>query len=194
MNPLPLVAKVGGSLYDLPDLAERLDRWLGMAGSAPVVLVPGGGRTTDGMRFLDRIHRLGEENSHWLALRALTVNAHFLARLIPDALVVPGLPGGGEPTRTFIIDPVAFCLDDETRPGRLPHHWQVTSDSIAVRIAARASADGLVLLKSVAWPDTGDWAAAARAGVVDAYFPEALRQVPDLSVRVVNLRDRAFAV
>jgi hypothetical protein len=40
----------------------------------------------------------------------------------------------------------------------------------------------------VSWPDNADWAAASVAGVVDRYFPRALRQAVGLDVRVVNVR------
>ena len=70
----------------------------------------------------------------------------------------------------------------------LPERWNVTSDSIAARVARALNADELVLLKSVAWPD-GDIAEAARRGIVDEHLPRELRLAPNLQVRVVNLRD-----
>src|SRR5207248_9110984 len=59
-----LVVKVGGSLYDLPDLADRLRRWLSALAAPRVLLVPGGGPTADVIRTFDQRHRLGEEASH----------------------------------------------------------------------------------------------------------------------------------
>ena len=104
-----VVAKVGGSLYELPDLGERLRRWV-VNVDAPVLLVPGGGAGADVIRQLDHTHRIGEENAHWLALRVLTVNAHFLAALL-DAPVrsAPGSP----PAPLAVLDPHAFCQGDE---------------------------------------------------------------------------------
>lgn len=186
-----LVVKVGGSLYDLPDLAVRLNDWLGQVDSRRTLLIPGGGAPADAIRTLDEAHRLGEEASHWLALRALSLNAHFLAQLLPDAQVLPRPPDHSDAARHFILDPLPFFQEDERHPQRLPHHWTVTSDSLAVRVALRASADALVLLKSVSWPTAGDWARATYEGVVDAFFAEALRRVPELPVRVVNLRQWA---
>jgi aspartokinase-like uncharacterized kinase len=73
----------------------------------------------------------------------------------------------------------------------LPHRWDVTSDSLAVRVAALAGARELILLKSTD-PPSADW---TEAGFVDAYFSEALRQAPrDLQVRAVNLRTLRLAV
>ncbi len=112
--------------------------------------MPGGGPAADALRMLDRVHVLGEEAAHWLALRALSVNAHFLACLLPGAPVVPRPPTPTDAGDAFILDPTAFFQEDDHRPGALPHTWHVTSDSLAVRVAVYAGARELVLLKSVA--------------------------------------------
>ena len=48
-----------------------------------VLFVPGGGPTADVIRDFDRIHQLGEEQAHWLALAALQLNADFLVSFYP---------------------------------------------------------------------------------------------------------------
>jgi len=187
------VVKVGGSLYDLPDLGTRLRRWLAeqLAGSR-VVLVPGGGPLADAIRRLDRRHGLGEETSHWLALRALTVNAHFLASLAPPACVIDDVAELGrawEKSLLPILDVREFARGDERRPDHLPHSWSVTSDSLAARVAIVLRASHLVLLKSTTIPPDVDWREAGRLGLVDALFAEVLREAPmELFVRTVNLR------
>ncbi|HEY7427784.1 MAG TPA: hypothetical protein VH682_26370 [Gemmataceae bacterium] len=194
MSPLRAVVKVGGSLYDWPDLAMRLRGWLAAQwpGGEGILLVPGGGPTADVVRDLDRRHGLGEEASHWLALRALSLNAHFLASLLPSARVI----GDVEECRRAwhektlpILDVHKFAETDEGRPGRLPHRWAVTSDALAARVAVVAGARQLVLLKSTSIPAGVDWTEAARRGLVDELFAETLRRAPaDLQVRAVNLR------
>jgi aspartokinase-like uncharacterized kinase len=153
-----LVVKVGGSLYDLPDLATRLRLWLSAQGSANIVLIPGGGPTANAIRGLDAIHKLGEEKAHWLALRALTLNARFLKDLLTDARVVRSLEECGSESPS-ILDAHAFaCWDEETNSGTcLPHSWNVTSDSLAARVAVVAGAQRLCLLKSTAPPENIDW-------------------------------------
>src|SRR5579862_2178097 len=78
-----LVVKVGGSLFDLPDLGLRLRSWLDAQTTRRILVVPGGGATVDLVRQVDAFDQLGEERSHWLALRALQFTGHLLAsRLI----------------------------------------------------------------------------------------------------------------
>lgn len=187
------VVKVGGSLYDLPDLGSRLRRWLAeQFADVRIVLIPGGGGTADVIRHLDRRHRLGEETSHWLALRALTVNAHFLAALLPPACVagtIDALRATWENNLLSVLDVHEFAREDEERPDRLPHSWAVTSDALAARVAIVLRARHLVLLKSTTIAAGMDWKEAGRRGLVDAMFAEVLRDAPaDLRVHAVNLR------
>jgi 5-(aminomethyl)-3-furanmethanol phosphate kinase len=193
MPPVIAVVKVGGSLYDLPDLGIRLQRWLAAEWSSSdgVLLVPGGGPTAEVVRHLDQRHGLGEEKSHWLALRALTLNAHFLASLLPSAWViddVPACPRVWKENRMPILDVHEFARQDESRSGHLPHLWTVTSDTLAARVAIVANGRSLILLKSTTIAVGTDWTEAGRLGLVDGMFAEVLRQRTNLEVRTVNLR------
>jgi aspartokinase-like uncharacterized kinase len=189
------VVKVGGSLFDLPDLGIRLQTWL--AAERPsdvfdVLLIPGGGPTTDAVRELDRIHGLGEEKSHWLALRALSLSAHFLASLLPSARVLDDLSQCRRAWKEGtipILDVHQFARADERHARHLPHAWAVSSDALAARVAVVIQARELVLLKSTSIPTGLDWTEAGRLGLVDEMFAEVLRDAPaSLKVSAVNLR------
>ncbi len=187
-----VVVKVGGSLYDLPDLGRRLRALFEGLGTRRLLLVPGGGAAADVIRALDRTHQLGQESAHWLALRALSLNAWFLARLVNGIVV-------GHPTATraaweagqlTVLDGFSFALADEAEPEHLPHSWDVTSDSIALRAALVLDADQLVLCKSAPCPkQAGDNCVPKE--LVDPYFCK-LRKDSDraarLRVALVNLR------
>ena len=189
-----VAVKVGGSLYDLADLGPRLCRWLDtderVRPPAQLVFVPGGGPAVDVIRNLDRRHSLGEERSHWLALATLTLNAHFLAALLPSAEVVQEVRPDG--SRLRIVDPFAYLREDERRRGTVavPHVWTATSDAVAALIAVRTGARRLVLCKSVTVPaGQMDWEEAGRRGLVDPHFASILPiGSPGLEVSVVNLR------
>jgi 5-(aminomethyl)-3-furanmethanol phosphate kinase len=182
------VVKLGGSLFDWPDLRPRLTAWLRQLGAGRVLLVPGGGQAAEAIRRLDRVHQLGADASHWLAIQAMSLHANFLQELLPGAEIVPDPCCLACASGWFVLDALPFFRADESSADRLPRGWHVTSDSLAVRAAVRVNARELVLLKSVAWHDD-DWADAVRAGVVDGYFLEALKQAsPQLTVRIVKLR------
>jgi len=193
-----IVVKVGGSLFDLPDLGQRLQAWLSRQGAARVFLVPGGGPTADCVRDWDRRHHLGETRAHWLALRALTLNAHFLAGVLPQSQVIqhlsrpdmPHLEAAQGCRLVPIVDMYDFAFDDEQHDGHLPHSWDTTSDSLSARVAERLSAQRLVLLKSVTIDPGIDWKKAAGRGLVDAFFAEIVQRAR-LRVEIVNLRNES---
>ena len=201
MNRSLAVVKVGGSLYDLPDLGPRLRAWLGQQETpwSEVLLVPGGGPVVNVIRDFDRIHQLGEERAHWLALDALRLNAAFLATLLPLAGVIghwEELHADSPDSRrtamqAHILDPSTFATwDGHAHPATsLPPCWAVTSDAIAARAAVVYDADHLILLKSVTIAQGIEWQEAVQRGFVDTLFAEVLRQASaKLQVRAVNLR------
>src|SRR5438045_519765 len=166
----PLIAKIGGSLFDLPDLTNRLKNWAAGQNSRRIIFVPGGGEAADVIRKLDAVHGIGQEAAHWLALRILSVNAYMMANL----LKVPVVSGVDEPHSVSVLDAFEFCTRDQ-KNGALPHSWDVTSDSIAARVAHVASGR-LVLLKSVELPPGTTWIEAAAIGLVDRAFPHLIEQ------------------
>ncbi len=183
------IVKVGGSLYDLPDLGPRLSRWLD-ACSSPVMLVPGGGSFAAAVRELDRIHQLGEERAHWLAIQAMSQAARFLATLLPRgelALTLAACPAISRAGQIAVLDVASFCAADE----RLPHSWDVTSDAIAARIAQVSGARRLILLKSVGLEGGLSWQEAARRGLVDPAFADVIAAAPALAVELIDFRAAA---
>ena len=192
------VAKVGGSLFDLADLRSRLTAWLARVPGEDVVLVPGGGAAADVVRGLELVHHLSEETCHWLALRMLTVNAHFLSALLGVPVrpsptepgqsdPAPGRAAGSfRPRSVVVLDAWGFCQSDEGTGGALAHSWRVTSDSVAARVAWVAGAR-LALLKSTDRPPGWTWEQTAAAGLVDESFPSVVA-AGNVSVEWVNLR------
>jgi hypothetical protein len=214
-----IVVKVGGSLFDHPALGPGLRDFLQTLAPKEVLLVPGGGPVADAVRKLDRTHQLGEEAAHWLALRSLGVTTHLLESVLGLAreeptprpppcregeqdlrnritfkgsgevshTLTPSLQGGGR--GVGLLDAFAFAVEDESRPGALPHTWSVTTDSIAARAAVVFRAERLVLLKSVDVPTGTTWETAAANGWVDAHFPQIARTLA-CPVETVNFRCR----
>lgn len=166
------VYKVGGSLFGWPELFGRLAALLRGEGGRPL-LVSGGGAAADVVREWDRVHGMGEERSHRLAVKSLCLGEAFLAGGLDGAVVV-ARRGEAEEAWRAGQTPI-LCADRflEAEEGidlaPLPRCWGVTSDSIAAWVAARWPAE-LLLLKS---------ASPQRAGepFVDPFFTNVIGRV-----------------
>jgi aspartokinase-like uncharacterized kinase len=190
------VIKVGGSLLDYAELPARLSNYLADLGRPNPVLLSGGGPTVDAIRRIDRIHGMDEEASHWIAVRALTLNARLLEAIVPGLLLVDrprDLQRAWKARKIPLLDPFTFLVEvDEGSSDPLPRRWRVTSDSIAARMAARLEAPELVLLKSAAIPERLTLSEAVEGGIVDAHFPLASRELDRIilvSFRAEEIRE-----
>jgi aspartokinase-like uncharacterized kinase len=186
----PLVVyKVGGSLLSLPDLAARIRRVLSQNPATRPVLIGGGGPAADLVRVWDRVHQLGEEGAHHMALAAMTLTAALLNRLLPASVVVPDAEAAAAAwagARLPILNADAWLSTSGLSIADvLERTWDTTSDSIAAAVAIEWRARALVLLKSVERP-SGDARDAAEHGAVDACFPRLAGRLPN--VDWVNLR------
>jgi aspartokinase-like uncharacterized kinase len=197
MNSLRVV-KVGGSLLDWPLLPRALSTWLDSQPPMTNVFIAGGGPLADSIRQADATFNLGDERSHVLCLEVLGVTARLLgdllaerARLVSDLESIASAPNSSP---WFILDARRFVQQRERQVSgeRLPHTWDVTSDSIAVRVAIALAASELVLLKSCDSPTGQALEDLARAGIVDRFFPHAASAFSG-TVRLVNLRAVSLA-
>jgi aspartokinase-like uncharacterized kinase len=161
-----VVYKIGGSLFDWPELFSRLKELLAGEIARPVV-VSGGGRMADVVREWDRVHGLGDEESHRLAIASMSLGSRFLADGLDGELIENRDEAAAvwSSNRIAVLDAFSF-LASETKAGGepLPASWNVTSDSIAAWIASRWPAS-LVVIKST-FPS-------ADSAYVDSYFSTA---------------------
>lgn len=194
MNPRRVrVFKVGGSLFDMPDLAHRLRSCLAAQSPAPAVFVAGGGPMADYIRTATPLHRLSDAQAHWICIDLLTASARLLAAILGESQFISSYPElerllQEEQNALTVFAPADFLHAAEaTLPGTpLPQDWSATSDSIAARLAGALGAQELVLLKSIDLAFDLTLKSAAERGFVDRFFPQAAMSLP--GIRWVNLR------
>jgi aspartokinase-like uncharacterized kinase len=179
------VVKVGGSLFDLFDLGFRVRSWLDAQPSARNILVAGGAW------FIEQVRQqsYGDESSdHWTCIVIMDSTARLLRDALPGSELVQNVRPGRFSDLPLVFAPWKWMEEYEpTFPGtRLPESWDVTSDSIAARLAICTCADELVLLKS-ADPPSRDLQELADAGYVDKFLPKLAGELPPW--RIVNLRN-----
>ncbi|MDP7078513.1 MAG: hypothetical protein QF415_01390 [Candidatus Undinarchaeales archaeon] len=147
-----LVVKVGGSLTrDRARLLALLDDIKATGADNDVIIVPGGGGLADTVRALDDRFALSTGTSHKMALLAMESMARMLAQLMDAPLEggIDELRCERTGVRVVSIMGVAPALD-------IPEGWHVTSDSIALYVAAAAGAELVVLAKDVDGVYTAD--------------------------------------
>jgi 5-(aminomethyl)-3-furanmethanol phosphate kinase len=187
---MTVVFKLGGSLLDLPDLKQRLQRVIkDDYADSPVLILVGGGRIVDAVRYYDSIHHLDIQASHWLCVDLMNSTSGIFQMLSGWPLLSDDgmLKEWLRLNSTFlnlsspaIVAPSAF-YSPKLNATALPISWQCTSDSIAALLARLASATELVMLKST------DAASASDEPLLDGAF--SLAVPAGLKVRVVNLRN-----
>ena len=147
------LVKLGGSLFSLADVGQRLERFVAQNSPISVTILPGGGEAADVVRKWDQKFGLNPEQAHHLAIDAMSLNARLMCHLLPSAeLVTCGaqarevLASGKLP----IIDAAKATCDaeNEALAEPLSASWVVTSDSIAAWLANCWQIDRVVLLKS----------------------------------------------
>lgn len=174
------VVKFGGSLFgraDWPDLARDLVD--GASPAAPRTFVVGGGAIVDGLRQIDAVRRGDDTLLHALAIDGMGITARLVAATLGLPVVdrpLAGTPASdGRPRSAAVLDMAAWIATTLDGAAGLPASWEVTSDSLAARVAA-VHGLGLLLAKRTPPPMTGIDAVAA-AGWVDPCFPRAVRGV-----------------
>ena len=191
MNAAALrVIKLGGSLLSMDRLGEVLHAWLESQSPATNLLVIGGGSLVDAVQIEAEADGLSDDLAHERALRAMGQTARQAAEFLEDPwrIASPEDAWQAEGRLLLLLDPVRFeeewNREDQGKP--LPRSWDVTSDSIAARVALVLKANELVLLKSTLPTGATTWQEAADSGYVDRCFPQVAAQLR--VIRCVNLR------
>lgn len=170
-SPEPVVLKLGGSLLDIWNLGELLQVF---CRGRRVLIVPGGGVVADTVRRLDGCCGLRSDQSHWMAIQAMSFNAGLLLRTVSGLSAAAGLeqsPGSWSEGRPLVLDAARWLMcGGYSVAARIPASWDATSDSIAAIVAGAIGVNSVVLGKSCEPCGTGI-ADLAAGGQVDAYFP-----------------------
>ncbi len=172
----PIVVKLGGSVVRSGELAAWLDAIAGAR--VPIVVVPGGGALADEVRACQSRLGFGDAAAHRMALLAMDQLAWAVAGLRRGFTV-----GASEAELRDALDAgsVAVWAPYAAIAGRadIESSWRLTSDSLALWLAARIGAARCYLIKSIARPKASQGSSAqqlARDGVVDEAFADLLAE------------------
>ncbi len=179
------VVKVGGSLFDLPDLRVRLAEVLQSLTTYNVAIVSGGGAAADIVRRIQPVHGLTDAAAHRMAMQSLAIGEALLCELIDESTRVASMAEARKAWtvgQIVVVDAARFVLAEKAfNEQSLDETWAATSDSIAAWVATLMQAEKIVLLKSC---DAANWEEATQH--TDACFGHYAQTVPQIEWR--NLR------
>lgn len=171
------VVKIGGSLALYPQSLRILCKKLvSLLKAHPFVLVPGGGEFADTVRTLDKRFSLSGSASHRMAILAMDQYGLMLSDLQAEFEAVSKLRDvetalGNGKIPVFLPSKLFFGVDP------LENSWNVTSDSIALYIAAQLKAQKLLLVTDVDGVYNSDPHKEIEANLLRHITPAALSEV-----------------
>jgi dihydroneopterin aldolase len=138
------IIKLGGSLAFSP----RLKDWLAAirACETPLIVVPGGGPFADAVREAQPRLGFSDGAAHRMALLAMAQYAEALASLHSGFAVASSLEGLNECLARGVT-PIWSPLVLLDGAPDLPESWDVTSDSLALRLAGQMDVPNLIMVK-----------------------------------------------
>ncbi|MFW5447296.1 MAG: delta 1-pyrroline-5-carboxylate synthetase, partial [Methylophagaceae bacterium] len=133
---------LGGSLFGTPELNAWMQILADYSKQTPIVIVPGGGPFADQVRLADAHYKLKNKTAHQMALLAMKQFGLLLADIEPKAKLIIN-------TNEEVTSPLSIWLPDDSliQNASLDHSWSVTSDSIALWLASKLTAQSLLLIK-----------------------------------------------
>ena len=166
-----IVLKIGGSLYDSPCLAEWMSKF-SQGLNQVVIIVPGGGPFADQVRAAGKKWKLPEDCAHDMAVLGMQQFGHMMSglnnqlHLLNRCEEISAMPSN---YKVAVWAPYEEVLN----ANDLEKDWQTTSDSLALWLAAKLSANHLCIVKS-AVTDGKTLDKLIGEGIVDANFEKLL--------------------
>jgi 5-(aminomethyl)-3-furanmethanol phosphate kinase len=148
------VIKLGGSLMRSSELGDWLDTIQSLAAMTNIIIVPGGGEFADKVRETQASLGFDDRTAHRLALLAMSQYGYLLAGLNQNLHVaedLESLTSSLDKSIPLLWLPTALLQDD----SEIPASWDYTSDSIALWLATKLTANSLVLVKAKALKQIG---------------------------------------
>ena len=168
-----VIVKIGGSLFNSPNLQSLLDK-IATIENKQIIIVPGGGPFADQVRQASNMWNIPEATAHPMAVMAMQQFAHLLFSLNGN---IETLSSYNEVSSNLSTPGIRIWMPymDVTQDCNYPGNWNTTSDSLAVWLASKLSADKLIIVKS-ANVQNKTYQQIVSSPVVDGYFIHALKE------------------
>ncbi|MFW9971874.1 MAG: hypothetical protein ACFFDF_16925 [Candidatus Odinarchaeota archaeon] len=150
MNIKIAVFKIGGKILEdfenMQSTISQLKQLYDENVIDKIVVIPGGGSFANFIRKIYCELKFTEEIAHWMGIISMNYNGLELSKKFPNLEVVENYNRLKEISKIFCIFlPYEFIREND----KLPHSWDVTSDSISLFIAKELGLNECYLIKDV---------------------------------------------
>ena len=150
MNNKTAIFKIGGSvLEDFKELNSTISQLSNLFKKEiiqKIIIIPGGGSFVNFIRKIYNELKFTDELAHWMSIISMNYNGIELGKKFPKLEVFDNYNKLKEISRSFsIFLPYHFLKEND----KLPHNWQVTSDSIVLYLAKKFGLKDCFLIKDV---------------------------------------------
>ncbi|MFX0004384.1 MAG: hypothetical protein ACFE9C_04535 [Candidatus Hodarchaeota archaeon] len=150
MNEKKAIFKIGGKiLEDLDNLKSTISQLEQIYEEnliSKIIIIPGGGSFANFIRKIYSELKFTEEIAHWMGIISMNYNGLELTKKFPNLQIIESYEKLKEKKKSLCIFlPYEFIKAND----KLPHSWDVTSDSIALFIAKELELNECFLIKDV---------------------------------------------
>lgn len=178
-----LIVKLGGSLYNSSTLTAWMQTLADYAHKMPIIIVPGGGPFADQVRHAQKQYVINDKTAHHMAILAMKQFGLILANIQTDCHRLNANKTAQSKLSIWLPD------DNLLAEPNLPHNWHISSDSIALWLAIKCSAQQLILIKSTN-ADTTSIAALTKQRIIDSGFSALFADSP-IDTTIIHAQDHA---
>ncbi|MBY8991793.1 MAG: hypothetical protein KGD58_13685 [Candidatus Lokiarchaeota archaeon] len=150
MNHKTTIFKIGGSiLEDFENVSSTISQLSYLYEKdiiQKIIIIPGGGSFANFIRKIYDDLKFTDELAHWMSIISMNYNGIELGKRFPKIEAFEDYRRLKDTDKTFsIFLPYQFLKNND----KLPHNWQVTSDSITLFLARSFGVNECFLVKDV---------------------------------------------
>ncbi|MFX1304606.1 MAG: hypothetical protein ACFFBV_06690 [Promethearchaeota archaeon] len=150
MKPKTSIFKIGGKiLEDFENLKSTISQLTQIFNEnliQKIILIPGGGSLANFIRKVYSELKFTEELAHWMGIISMNYNGLELSKKFPKLEIIEDFDRLKKLSKSFCIFlPYKFLKEND----KLPHSWDVTSDSITLFLARELGLQECFLIKDV---------------------------------------------
>lgn len=141
------IVKLGGSWISNPNLRKLITN-LYFYRSVPLLIVPGGGKFVDAIRYAHKYIQFEEQLAHQLSVKSTEIYAKILKNISPyDVKFIRNISKLDTKKRLNIFLSYNQLLKDRS----IPKTWNTTSDTIACWLGKKIKCTGILFIKSISY-------------------------------------------